>query len=108
MGLFWKFENGYLQQLFQKGKFNCENRWRRKMKVEEIYTKEGIELVKCVVCHGNILITRAGKFRGDWYCHGDYSERLEHQINEWKGEYRRWRNGKELITKSPNLSNFIN
>jgi len=77
------------------------------------YTREGIEIVECATCHSDVYITKVGVFRGNWYCDAHYLIRLEQQINEWKMEYKRWRNGMKSVTKTdimeaPRQSEYIN
>ena len=72
---------------------------------------EGVKIVECAMCHNDIYMSKAGKFRGSWYCDGCYMIRIDMQIQNWKIEYKRARNNKaweDVKNNMPRLGDYIN
>lgn len=70
------------------------------------------QVADCFSCHNPIFLSNAGKLV-NLYCEECYLKKLEFAINDWKNDYRRWRNGMATITKddiaiAPRLSLYIN
>lgn len=76
------------------------------MTKHRLYSAEGVELVRCHVCHNETLMAKAGKFGEDWYCNPCYLRKIEQKIDEWKYDYRMARNNREWDEVKHNLPLF--
>lgn len=103
-------ENQELRELSHE----IEEEFKPKREKKE-YTREGVRIIQCSKCRKDEFLSRIGKIDGYVYCSSCYLMRIAERINDWKIDYRRYRNGKENFEMNeinskdcPKLSSYIN